>query len=98
MMNIEGLTNPELQRVLWACLAYWNSEPLPPDDRIVCYSWVARYYQNRFGATFHPSKLQDLSQLGLLTKGDTSRGGNRRYYRVNNATRCSELLEGCNLS
>jgi hypothetical protein len=98
MTTNEGLTDPELQRVLWACLTYWNTEPNPVDQRAVCYSWVAPCYKNRFGGTFHQTKLQHLARLGVLTKDDTSRGGNRRYYRINDPTQLAEFLNCCNLN
>ena len=88
----------ELQRVLWACLAYWNTEPNPLDERVVCYPWVARRYKDRFGGTFHQSRLQHLARLGFLAKDDTSRGGNRRYYRINGTAQLAEFLKGCNLN
>ena len=94
----EALIDPELQRVLWACLTYWNTEPNPFDERAVCYSWVARCYKGRFGGTFHQSRLQHLARLGLLTKDDTSRGGNRRYYRINEPDKLAAFLKGCNLN
>ena len=94
----EELADPELQRVLWACLTYWNTEPNPVGERAVCYSWVVRCYEDRFGGTFHQSRLQHLARLGLLTKDDTSRGGNRRYYRVTDPTQLAEFLKGCNLN
>ena len=94
----ERLTDPELQRILWACLAYWNTEPNPPDKRAVCYSWVARWYKDRFGETFHQSRLEQLARLGLLTKADTSRGGSRRYYQISDPAQVAEILKGCNLN
>jgi hypothetical protein len=94
----EAPIDPELQRVLWACLTYWNTEQNPLDQRAVCYSWVARCYKNRFGGAFHQSRLQHLARLGLLTKNDTSRGGNRRYYRINDPYQLAEFLKGCNLN
>jgi len=97
-MARDGLTDPELQRVLWACLTYWNGEQLPEDERAVCYSWVARCYQRRFGRTFHRSRLQKLARLGLLAKDDTSRSGNRRYYRINNPTQLAGFIKAWNLS
>ncbi len=49
----------------------------------ICYSWVARRYRERFGATFHPSRLAQLERLGVLARdGDTLRGEGRRYYRI----------------
>lgn len=92
------LSDPKFQRILWACLAYWGTEPNPLNEHAVCYSWVARCYKNRFGGTFHQSKLQLLARLGVLTKDDTSRGGNRRYYRINDAEQLAEFLKGYNLN
>jgi hypothetical protein len=97
MVN-DVLTNPELQRVLWACLAYWNSEQVALNERVICYQWVARRHESKFGVTFHQSKLQYLARLGLLTKHDTSRGGNRRYYRITEPAQLAEFLKGCNLN
>jgi len=94
----EALIDPELQRVLWACLTYWNTEPNPLDGRAVCYSWVARCYKDRFGGTFHQSRLQHLARLGVLAKADTSRGENRRYYRISDPERLGELLKKWNLN
>jgi hypothetical protein len=98
MIIDETLTDAELQRVLWACLDYWSSEEIPLDERVICYSWVVRRYKTRFGLTFHPSRLQRLTRSGLLMKDDTSRGGNRRYYRINAPATLVEFLKGCNLN
>ena len=73
---------PELQRILWACYDYWQAEPLPADDRTVCFSWVEGSYRTRFGGTFHQSRLAALAKLGYLVPDDSSRGGGRRYYRL----------------
>lgn len=71
-MNSEAL-DPELRRVLWACLDY--GQP------VICFSWVVRRYKAKFGGTFPPSRLRELERLGVLAKdGDPSRG--RRYYRI----------------
>jgi hypothetical protein len=32
--------NADLLRVLWACHAYWLPEPVPAEERSVCFSWV----------------------------------------------------------
>ncbi len=98
MISNEVLADPELQRVLSACVAYWNTMQAPSDERTICYSSVVRRYKNMFGGTFHQSRLQQLARLGLLTKDDTSRGGNRRYYKINDPTQLAEFLKGCNLN
>lgn len=80
-MSNETLNDADLQRILAACLDCGNTQCVP--QPIVCFSWVARRYQARFGGTFHQSRLGRLERLGVLAKdGDTSRGGHRRYYRI----------------
>jgi len=98
MTLTEELTDPQLLRILWACLTYWSTEPSSVDQRSVCYAWVVKVYANKFGGTFHPSRLQYLARLGLLSKDDTSRGGDRRYYRINAPAHLAEFLKGCNLN
>ncbi len=98
-MSNEILNDPELQRILVACLDYWNTEPVAPAERFVCYTWVLRRYQARFGGTFHQSRLAELERLEVLAKdGDTSRGGHRRYYRIIDPFALAERLKGCNLN
>jgi hypothetical protein len=89
---------PELQRILWACLAYWDAETLAPEERLICYSWVVRPHLERFRETFHQSKLEELARLGLLEKADTSRGGNRRYYRIVEPAQVRGLVQEWNLN
>ncbi len=84
--------NLELQRILWACYKYWQSESLPPYERIICYTWVLGPYEKRFGTKFHQSRLRNLTKLGLLKQDQTSRGGNRRYYKIADPTQLSVLL------
>jgi len=96
-MSNEILHDRELQRILLACLDYWSAEPCAPAEPIICYKWVARCYQTRFGGTFHQSRLGELERLGVLAKdGDTSRGGDRRYYRIIDPVALDEILKGCN--
>jgi hypothetical protein len=77
MTNEAVLKNdPELQRVLAACLDYAQSML-----GVICYSWVLRRYREMFGGWFHQSRLAELERLGFLAKdGEPSRG--RRYYRI----------------
>ncbi len=88
----------ELQRVLWSCYEYWCSEPLPADQRVVCYSWVIGPYEKAFRTQFHHSRLYRLTKLGFLRQADTSRGGNRRYYTLINPERIAGLLRKWNLN
>lgn len=88
----------ELQRVLWACYKYWESEPVPVDQRTICYNWVIRPFEKAFGSRFRQSRLQHLTKLGFLKQAGTSRGGHRRYYAIVNPERVAELLKEWNLN
>lgn len=92
MISNELENDQELQRVLWACYKYWRGESLPPHKRIICYSWVASLYEERFGTKFHQSKLARLAKLGLLEKDYLSRHGQRRYYTIVDPDRVDDLL------
>ena len=97
IMNAQTIMlDPELQRVLWACYEYWKTEPLPPEDRLICYKWVATLYTRHFGRGFHQSCLRRLAELGFLAQEDTSRGGHRRYYRLVDPSRVAQLLREWN--
>lgn len=85
--------DPELQHVLWACYKYWAGESLPPDERLICYTWVKEVYEKEFGAQFQKSKLQHLAKLEFLSLGDTARGGRRRYYKLVDPDRIHEMLK-----
>ena len=88
----------DLQKVLWACYDYWRRESVPKAERAICYTWVVTPYQDRFGASFHQSALDRLTTLGFLEKDDTSRGGNRRYYKLVDPTQLESLLTQWGLS
>jgi hypothetical protein len=82
-MNVAAIErDPELQRALLACYEYWQTEPLPSEQRSICYSWVSGSHRRMFGGEFHPAKLSQLTKLGFLKQEDTSRGGHRRYYKI----------------
>ena len=98
-MRTHDLENDsKLQRVLWACHSYWQTEPLPAEDRVICYKWVLQRYRTRFAVGFHQSRLNALTELGLLTKHDTSRAGNRRYYAIQNPENVEALLRKWSLN
>lgn len=82
----------ELRHVLWACHHYWQGESLSPDQRVICYTWVRKPYEDRFGVSFHPSRLARLAKLGFLAKDDTARGGSRRYYKLVDPVHTQERL------
>ena len=89
-------SDPELQRILFACLTYWQNESLPPADREICHTWVCGTYQSRFGGTFHPSRLRRLAELGFLALSDTN-ARVRRYYTVPDPDHVRNLLQRCGL-
>ena len=91
----EIMNDLELQGILWACLDYWSADSCAPAQPVICYAWVARRYKAMFGGTFHHSRLAELERLGVLAQdGDTSRGGDRRYYRILDLAGLAELLNG----
>jgi hypothetical protein len=72
-----------LRDILWACYTYSLTEDhLREEERFVCFSWVERVHRSEFGRSMHNGHMRQLAKLGFLTKGDTSRQGNRRYYRI----------------
>jgi len=98
-MRVDELEkDSELQQVLWACYEYWQSETSRPHEKTICYSWVVRVYEDRFGTKFHHSKLRHLAKLGFLKEDDTSRGGHRRYYKIVEPDRVANLLRKWNPS
>jgi hypothetical protein len=90
--------NEELRRVLGACYACWARSPALADERQICYTWVIGVYQERFGGTFHQSKLRQLAGLGFLCPGDVARGGSRRYYWLMNPEGVCDLAREWGLS
>ena len=72
----------DLLRVLWAVNDYWQKSNQPPAERVVCYSWVVQAHEEKFGGSFHQSKLHNLAKLGFLKPEWSS--NDRRYYSVPN--------------
>src|SRR5262245_33232475 len=72
----------ELRRILWVCLDIWKNQTADPEAREICYRWVSAKYQEKFGGSFHQSKLRKLAELGFLKEGDLVRAGTRRYYTI----------------
>src|SRR5687767_11008083 len=98
MMATKDIENDkELQQILWACHDYWEGIE-EASNRAICYSWVLPRYKEKFGTEFHQSRLNRLVSLGYLEKDDTSRGGNRRYYKLANPSQLSEALKKWGLS
>ena len=84
--------SPELQQVLWACYVYWQGEPSPPDKRTIYYGWIAGPYEQKFGATFHQTRLRQLVNLGFLERVDVAGVRYRRYYKMVDPDRVAGLL------
>lgn len=74
--------DPELKRVLWACLQWVRQTPNPEQDQSVCFSWVLPIFRQAFACDFHQSRLRALAADGFLRQSDSTRAGNRRYYTV----------------
>ena len=89
--------NKDIREVLWACCKYWQREDVPKKNRSIYYTWVKGPYQERFRKLFHQSKLHQLAKLVFLEPEDTSRGGNRRYYKLVKPEKINKLLEGWSL-
>jgi hypothetical protein len=83
----------ELKNILSACYDYCMKGDLSHETRVICYSWIIKQYEAKFGTGFHQSRLKDLVALGFLRQEDTSRRGNRRYYALVNPTQIATLLQ-----
>ncbi len=49
-------------------------------------------YRQQFGGTFDQSMLATLAKQGFLVPDVTSRGGNRRYYRLSDPQAIRDLV------
>ena len=84
--DLVTVLTPILRDALCACYRYSLSEHhLPEEERLVCFAWAKRIHRTEFGGALHNTHLRQLARLGFLAKSDTSRQGNRRYYRITNA-------------
>ena len=82
MLSIELAGDPRLQRALQASYEYWSGEDQPVEQRLICFRWIKNRCRARFGMALTRAQFDRLWRLGLLEKADTSRGGDRRYYRL----------------
>jgi hypothetical protein len=65
--------------------------PWPPNQRLVCYTWVLDRYQQRFGGEFTPPQLRRLARLGFLRPAKSSgaaAGGTTRSPTRNVSANC----------
>jgi hypothetical protein len=98
MATEEAKVSQELRQVLWACYIYWMGEPVPPDERTIYFGWIAGPYEQKFGTTFHQSRLRQLANLGFLERADVAGVGYRRYYKIVDPDRLASLLEEWDLT
>ena len=83
---------PQLWQVLSACYDVWRNEASPPDQRLLCFSWILPLYEERFGKRFHQSRLAQLESAGFLEKYASTRSRHRRYYKLPDPDRVESLL------
>lgn len=86
--------HPELRRVLWACDEYRRGESMPEEERSIRYSRVIEPFRQRFGGSFHPSKLRRPARPGFPEPEEASRGGRgyqNGYPRARAARRISSI-------
>ena|ERR1043165_8623269 len=76
------MLNAELARVLWAVYEVWRASDADAKSRLICFEWIIGKYEERFGTSFHQSKLSVLAKMGYLKADMATRGGNRRYYTL----------------
>jgi hypothetical protein len=92
MRTNEPALNSEVAHVLMACHEYWSTEPVAVHDRVICYKWVRRPYEARFGMKLTRAAFDRAARSGFLEKADTARGGRRRYYRIADPAGLDRLL------
>ena len=79
--------NDEHLLLLQACLDL----PIKDDRGTFAGEWLKDYCERK-GIPFHQGWLTKLSNEGLLTKDDLTRGGKRRYYRIADEDLAQEVL------
>jgi hypothetical protein len=80
----------ELRQILWAWHTYLQT--VSRGNGALCYSWVVKTFEGRFGCRFHQSQLARLVEQGFLETEDNARGGSRRYYTMVNPDQVADLL------
>lgn len=73
-------------RVLRVCMDYPTGE-----HGTFCGEWIMRRCEQH-GVPFHQGWLRKLANVGLLERDDSSRGGNRRYYRLKDKQLLQQFL------
>jgi hypothetical protein len=58
-----------------------RSYPTTGTDPVFCGSWIRTACEQR-NIPFHQTQLGKLARAGLLELDNSSRGGDRRYYRL----------------
>ncbi|GAB4159498.1 MAG: hypothetical protein Tsb009_36800 [Planctomycetaceae bacterium] len=92
MSLVERDARQELRHVLWACHDYCCQGAHPENQSVICYHWIIDRYEEKFGERFHQSNLDHLAKAGFLKKESSARGGNRRYYTIENPELVEQLL------
>jgi hypothetical protein len=84
--HILGQLEHDHLRLLRVCRDY------PKDGNgTFCGRWIKSHCEHE-GVPFHQGWLRKLANLDLLEREDSSRGGNRRYYRIKDAALIQEVL------
>ena len=83
---LEKLTADHL-RLLEVCLNYPKGE-----SGSFCGEWIMHACLDQ-AIPFHQAWLTKLANVGLLVKEDTSRGGHRRYYHLEDRELVRQVLD-----
>jgi len=48
-----GIAAPDLVDLLRLCFDNWKASERPPEDREICYTWLAGQYEKKFETKLH---------------------------------------------